>query len=140
MNGRNLTIAGFVALIGAIAGNGRAAVEAFGAVFDFMMKLASALPMGVWSVLLALAITTLAWANLDRDAHSGSRDRQGALALHAESVALLLGVALTLVQTLIGWPKSVRELLYALLLGILVGLIAPYVGKIAGALIRKVIA
>lgn len=140
MSGRQLTIAGFVALISAIAANGRAAIDAFGAALEFLMKLATALPLGVWSVLLSLTITTLAWAHLDRAAHLGPREKQPGHALSAESIALLLGVSITLAQTLVGWPKSAQQMLFALLLGILVGLAAPYIGKIIAALVRKVIA
>lgn len=140
MNGRNLTIAGFAAVLAAVAANGRAVIDALAAAFDFMLHLAGALPMGAWSVMLSLVITTLAWAHLDRAANSGPRDKLRVAALRAESIALLLGIGVTLAQTLVVWPHTVSQLLYALLLGILVGLASPYIGKIASALVRKVLA
>lgn len=139
MNGRQLTIAGFVALLAAVAANGKAALEAFAALPLVLNNFATSLPMGVWSVLLSLAITTLAWAHLDR-IPEGPRECMRGQALRAELVSLLLGVTITLAQTLVGWPKSTAELLNSLLLGILVGLLAPFTGKIAAALMRKVIA
>lgn len=132
MNGAKwMTIAGFSALLSAIALNGKEALEAIAGLPAVLQAFSAALPFGVVSTFLALAITTLAWYHL-------SKRRFGDSHLDVDLITLLIGVTLTFSQTLVGWPKGAGEILQSILVGILVGLLAPLLAKIITALAAKV--
>jgi len=128
----------FVMVVAAIAANGKDAVMAFAALPDVLQKFATGLPFGVVSFFLALAISVLVWLKLD-PGQTGPRDRATVLGMHAETFTFLSGVGLTLGQTLVVWPKPVGAVLQSLMLGILVGLLAPWLGKLGRFAVRKVL-
>jgi hypothetical protein len=121
-----ISLAGFLVLL---ASNGAALVDAAGGAWTFLLTLAHTAPLGLSSFVLALALGIAAQPFL--------RKWLPALQCHAsrefivESVALAIGIAVMWVQL---------RSLSGLLLGILAGLLAPYVQKgfaaVAGLLYR----
>lgn len=129
MNAKHFTIAGFAALLAALAANGSAALEALAGLPLVLQSFASSMPLGLVSALMTQIICMLAWYHLNR--------RNARLhSLDADLIALLLGVMLAMAQTLVGWPKTPGEILQSLLVGILTGLAAPILAKLVMAMLR----
>lgn len=129
MNARHFTIAGFAALLAALAANGSAAFEALAGLPVVLQTFSATMPLGLVSALMTQVICMLAWYHLNR---RGARLHS----LDADLIALLLGVMLAMAQTLVGWPKTAGDILQSLLVGILTGLAAPILAKLVMALLR----
>lgn len=110
-----LSLAGLIVLLSV---HGPAFFEAMSAAWLFLLKLSAEAPLGLWSCLLALSLATASQPFLRRWVPALrcplSRD------FIIESAALVIGVGVM-------WAH--HQALSSLLLGILVGLVSPYMHK-----------
>lgn len=116
-----LSVGGFIALL---ALHGKALVDALMGFPLLVQAWSAALPMGVWSALLALALGLGAWSFCLHWLPNDHRGRRPELA--AETMALLVAVAVTVLQQ---WGGTRGEVLTALWMGVAAGFLAPYLGK-----------
>lgn len=136
MNGKGWTLAGFATLLGALALNGKAALEAVAGLPAVLQAFSGALPGGVLSFLLSFIIAALVWYRADGQFRMGKGGEHGRN-FAAENLSLLVACAVTMAQTLATTGPSSGALLQALMLGILAGLLAPLAGKGVLAVVRR---
>lgn len=126
MNGKGMTIAGFAALIAALALNGKAAFEALLGLPIVLNSFATGLPFGLVSFLFSLALASVTWIHANRRLVV-SRGGKSGRDFRATNLAVLVAVAVTMVQTVVVKGSLPGPLLMALMLGLLAGLLAPLV-------------
>lgn len=119
--------------LSALAMNGKAAIEALAGVPLLLQAWASGLPLGIWSFLLSLMIATLVWSTAIvklPPARDGRRPH-----FSADTLALILALAVTVTQQwFAGASVGQGKLLSAVWIGLIAGLLAPYIGRGARAL------
>lgn len=119
-----LTGLSFGGLVVLFAVNGKALFEALLGFPLLVQAWAAALPMGLWSSLLALCVAmgvctfVLHWLPPTKDGRKPH--------FAAETMALVVAVMVTVGQA---WQGSAGEILTALWLGVAAGLLAPYLAK-----------
>lgn len=136
MNGKGMTIAGFAALIAALALNGKAALEALAGLPIVLTSFATGLPFGVVSFAAALAMGCLTWIHARTRLTMGKGGRQGR-DFRASNLALLAAIATTMAQTVVMRGSQSSALLMAIMLGILAGLLAPLLTQGVLSFIRR---
>lgn len=118
-------------VLSAVAMHGKDALAALAGVPSLLQAWASGLPLGIWSFLLSLMIATLVWSTaivklpLSRD---GRRPH-----FSADTLALLVALLVTMTQQYFDGVGH-GKLLSALWIGLIAGLLAPYIGRGARAL------
>ena len=136
MKDQGVWLAAVVALLAALASNGKAAFEALAGLPRVLQAFAEGLPFGLASFALALALGVLAWWHADRRLHGYGRKDPGR-DFRADTLALSWRSPRTMLQTVAWWirpgraPAGVR-------LGILAGLLAPLWARMVLAILRKV--
>lgn len=138
MNGKwgwLVTIGGALAtVLSALALHGKGAIDALAGVPIMLQAWAAGLPLGVWSFMLSLWLATLVWAAaitrlpLARDGHRPH--------FSADTLALLVAVTVTLTQQWFAGHGQ-GQLLSAFWIGLIAGLLAPYLGKAIRALVAS---
>lgn len=136
MNGKGWTIAGFAALIAALAANGSAVIDVIVGLVKVPQAFATGLPFGLASFLLSLAISALVWYRADGRLRVGKGGEHGR-GFAADAIALLMACAVTMAQAAVKIGPTPGALLQALMLGILAGLLSPLLVKGALALVRR---
>lgn len=126
MNDRFLKATGvsFAAFIVLVAVNGKAFVDAMLGFPALVQAWSAALPMGVWSAVLALCIAVGAWGFAMRYLHprpDGSSPQLG-----ADVIAILMGIAVTVSQAT---GQSSGTLLNAIWMGCAAGFLAPVIAR-----------
>lgn len=117
--GWTITTASVIAVLGAIALNGAKLLEVMNGLWLFLGKLTDTAPMGLWSFTLALALGLLARPALQKylpPCPDHLTRREGAIDLSG----IVIGFVVMYAQL---------PTFYGVLLGILVGLLAPQVAK-----------
>lgn len=132
MNDRLKTMfgVGFAGFIALFALHGKAFVEALMGLPALVQAWSVALPMGVWSVLLALVVSMGVWAfclHWLPDTKDGRRANFG-----AETMAILVAIAVTVGQQ---WSGNRGQLLSAIWMGMAAGFAAPYLAKCIRSLV-----
>lgn len=127
--------AGLIALVGVIADRGEKVVQ----VLSLLQAWTAKLPMGLWSFLLSLVLALLVWASAMRTikrARDGSRPHNT-----ANGMALAAAMVLTLAQQWVSETGFADKggTLMALVIGLIAGLLAPFLGHlIRGCFVKKV--
>ena len=117
--GWTITSASIIAVLGAIALNGTKLLEVINGLWLFLGKLTASAPMGMWSFSLALALGLLARPMLQKYLPPCSEHptrREGAIDLSG----IIIGFVVMYAQL---------PTFYGVLLGILIGLLAPQMAK-----------
>lgn len=128
--------AGLIALVGVIADRGEKVVQ----VLSLLQAWTAKLPMGLWSFLLSLVLALLVWASAMRAvkrARDGGRPHNT-----ANGMALAAAMVLTLAQQWVsdtGFTDKGGTLM-ALVIGLIAGLLAPFLGHLIRALFVKKVA
>lgn len=123
--------------LSALAMNGKAAIEALAGVPLLLQAWASGLPLGIWSFLLSLMIATLVWSTAIvklPPARDGRRPH-----FSADTLALILALLVTVTQQWFsgGAVLGQGKLLSAVWIGLIAGLLAPYIGRALRALFAQ---
>lgn len=139
MNGKGAMLAAVVALLTALAANGEKAFAAIGGLPKVLQAFSQGLPFGLASFLAAFALATVVWWTADRRLHFGAGGSHGR-DFRADNLSLVVGLAVTVVQTLVVRDTTAATLLQAIMLGILAGLLAPFAGRLGTALWKRWVA
>jgi len=120
-------------VLSAIALHGKAALNALASVPAVLQAWASGLPLGIWSFLLSLVLGTLVWltaiVKLPRALDGGRRH------FGADTICLCACLLVTMTQQEVdGGPG---RLLSAVWIGLIAGLLAPYIGSGLRALVSQ---
>lgn len=134
MNGKGITIAGVVALIGAMAQPG--ALEAMLGLPKVLQNFATGLPFGLGSFLLALALACVVYYHA-RQAFNYGKGGPSGRDFRITLLSLVVACAATMGQALVMRGGTAGELLMALMLGILAGLLAPLIVQGLVSLFRQ---
>lgn len=122
-----LAIAGALGtLLTALSTHGTNAVKALAAVPAMLQAWSAGLPLGVWSFVLAFALSTLVWVAAIR--RLPVSDCGKAPFGHANVISVMVGVAVAVAQQYVAPVKTPGALLNAFWIGLLAGLLAPHVG------------
>lgn len=123
--------AGLVAVIGVIADKGEGVWKFVGLAQAFM----AALPLGVWSVAIALVLSVLVWATVIARAPRAS-DGTRAHNL-ANGLAFMAGAGLIIAQQWAAPGSTPEQKVLALGVALVVGLLPPFIGAALRALFRR---
>jgi hypothetical protein len=137
MNGKGITIAGFAALIGALALNGKAALEAVMGLPKVLQAFATGLPFGLASFLIALSLASLVYYHA-RQAFAYGKGGPSGRDFRITLLSLVVACAATMAQAMVMRGDTSGALLMALMLGILAGLLAPLIVQGLVSLRRQV--
>ncbi|MDQ8050706.1 hypothetical protein [Luteibacter sp.] len=118
----------------ALAMHGKASLEALAGVPVLLQAWASGLPLGIWSFLLSLALSTLVWSTAIVKLPASRDGRQPHFS--ADTLALILALLVTVTQQWFAGHGQ-GQLLSALWIGLIAGLLAPYLGRAARALFAQ---
>jgi hypothetical protein len=121
-----LSVGAFVILI---AANGRAFFDALAGFPALIQAWSAALPLGVWSALLALLLAMLAWGFALRYLHPRPDGRSPQLG--ADVLSILMAIAVTVSQV-VGQPAAV--LLQAMWMGAAAGFLAPVLCRMVSSI------
>lgn len=123
-------------LASALAMHGKGSLEALAGVPLLLQAWASGLPLGIWSFMLSLALSTLVWLTAiaklptSRDGHRPH--------FSADTLALIFALLVTVTQQ---WFAAASvghgRLLNAIWIGLIAGLLAPYIGQALRALFAQ---
>lgn len=131
MNGKWAWVAtagGVVAtVLSALAMHGKGAIDALAGVPVLLQAWASGLPLGIWSFLLSLSLATLVWATAISKLPETRCGKQPHFS--ADTISLLVAVTVTVTQQFFAAEIGKGKLLNALWLGLIAGLLAPYIGN-----------
>ena len=112
----------------ALASHGEKAIAALSGVPALLQAWASGLPLGLWSFGLASVLSVMAWVAAIRWLPVGPSGK--APFGHANLIAMLVGVAVTVAQQYVAPERTADGLLNALFLGLIAGGLAPQVGTL----------
>lgn len=118
-------------ILSALAMHGKAALGALAGVPALLQAWAAGLPLGIWSFLLSVSLGTLVWLTAIAKlppARDGRRPH-----FSADTLCLILALLVTLTQQWFAGHGQ-GQLLSALWIGGIAGLLAPYLGRAARAL------
>lgn len=121
-------------VLSALAMHGKGAIDALAGVPIMLQAWAAGLPLGVWSFLLSLWLATLVWsAAIARlpATRCGARPY-----FTADTLALLVALTVTMTQQWFAGTGQGR-LLNAMWIGLIAGLLAPYIGKAIRAVVAS---
>lgn len=118
----------------ALAMHGKASIEALSAVPVLLQAWASGLPLGIWSFLLSLSLASLVWTTAIVKLPASPDGRRPHFS--ADTLALILALLVTVTQQ---WFAGVGkgQLLNAIWIGLIAGLLAPYLGRMARAMFAQ---
>lgn len=114
------------AVLAALSAHGKAAVDALAGVPLLLQAWASGLPLGIWSFALALLLSVLVWAKVITLLPRTTAGRSAHFA--SDTVALLTALAVAVTQQTLA-DGSPGGLVSALWIGLIAGLLAPYIGR-----------
>lgn len=116
-----------VSIMGAVALHGEKLLAVMGGVPVMLQAWSSQMPLGVGSFTLALVLGVLLWlvAIVKLQPSPGARARH----FSADTITLCAAILTTVGQQAMSDENSGGALLNALLLGIVAGLLAPYLGR-----------
>lgn len=106
------------------AANGDEFIAAFAGLPALVQAWTHALPLGVWSAILATVVATGAWSFTIHWLPPGKDGRRAEFG--ASVLAVLTGVAVTMTQA---WGQDRGVLLSALWMGMAAGFLAPVIGQ-----------
>ncbi len=135
MNGKGVTIVGITALLAALAASGEGAANAVMALALVPGKMATALPWGLGSFLLSLALACLVYYHA-RNRFAYGKGGPSGRDFRVTLLTLIVACAATMAQAATH-GGSASELLQALMLGILAGLLAPLLVQGIVSLLRQ---
>lgn len=138
MNEKGAWAAGIVALITVLAASGEKALATLSGLPKVLVAFSHGLPFGFWSFLASLAMASLVWLTADRRLHWGASGSHGR-DFRADTMALGSALIVTMGQTLIVHGLTTATFFQAVMLGILAGLLAPYMGKLGTAMWKRVV-
>lgn len=130
MSGRAITIAGFATLIAAVAANGEKALAVLGAIPEVISKFSAGMTFGAWSSLLSLTLAVLAFLHADARFRPGPESGGKGRDFKADTLAIFVGFTCAVAQTLVAsGPKPAAVWLQSVMIGLALGMLAPYVGR-----------
>jgi len=118
-------------VVTALAMHGKGAIEALAGVPVLLQAWASGLPLGIWSFLLSLCLGTLVWLTAIVKLPPASDGRRPHFS--ADTIALLVALSVTETQQWFA-GRGQGQLLSAMWIGLIAGLLAPYLGRALRAL------
>lgn len=121
-------LAALATLLTALGTHGENAVKALAGVPGMLQAWSSGLPLGVWSFVMAFALATLVWVTAIRMLPIG--DSRKAPFGYANTLALMVGLAVTVAQQYAAESRDPGDVLNAVCLGLAAGLLAPFVGTL----------
>lgn len=122
-------------VLAAIAMHGKAALEAAAGVPALLQAWAAGLPLGIWSFVLATVLSVLVWAVAMRKLQKPDTAR--APHVSADTVALAIALLVCLAEQWTQGVSSRGAILNAIFMGLIAGLLAPYLGRALRVLLRK---
>lgn len=131
----------FSAFVALVAMHGESFFKAFGLLPEVLAKFSKLMPLGTGSFFLSLTMAAIAWYFVHRRTPQLSRNGD-ARAFRSELVALLVGICAMLLQSGATMPtasEATVSAVYAVMLGILAGFLAPFIMKGVLALIDRLL-